>query len=69
MRPDDWRKLGRSLMKTLREVLNNKMRKIKKIPNRGTEILSNWHLAQLPKNVKLSELNGILDSNNDISKI
>jgi len=56
-------------MKTLREVLNNKMRKIKKIPNRGTEILSNWHLAQLPKNVKLSELNGILDSNNDISKI
>lgn len=61
LEPDDWRKLGHGLTETLRAALDGKLKEIGEIEDRGIDTLSGWHLVQLPRKVKLSEVNETLE--------
>ena len=61
LEPGDWRKLGHGLTETLRAALDGKLKEIGEIEDRGIDILSEWHLVQLPSKVKLSEVDETLE--------
>ena len=61
LEPDDWRKLGHGLTEALRALLDGKLKEIGEIGDRGIDILSEWHLVQLPSKVKLSEVDETLE--------
>lgn len=61
LEPEDWRELGHGLTETLRAALDGKLKEIGEIEDRGIDILSEWHLVQLPNKVKLSEVDETLE--------